>query len=79
FGDYEPNALDRNETVNDCRVLSNRRTSKNGARTVELEESVKVDAYIRGLTDNIKGEVTSSKPANLNKAVCMAYKLMEQK
>ncbi|GKA76850.1 putative reverse transcriptase domain-containing protein [Tanacetum coccineum] len=31
-------------------------------------ESVKVDAYIRGLTDNIKGEVTSSKPANLNKA-----------
>ncbi|GJT80780.1 putative reverse transcriptase domain-containing protein [Tanacetum coccineum] len=31
-------------------------------------ESVKVDAYIRGLTDNIKGEVTSSKPANLNEA-----------
>ncbi|GJR28990.1 putative reverse transcriptase domain-containing protein [Tanacetum coccineum] len=27
---------------------------------------VKVNAYIRGLTDNIKGEVTSSKPANLN-------------
>ncbi|GJT99459.1 putative reverse transcriptase domain-containing protein [Tanacetum coccineum] len=42
-------------------------------------ESVKVDAYIRGLTDNIKGEVTSSKPANLNKVVRMAYKLMEQK
>nr|GEZ12558.1 hypothetical protein [Tanacetum cinerariifolium] len=31
---------------------------------------VKVDAYIRLLTDNIKGEVTSSKPADLNKA-CM--------
>ncbi|GKD45029.1 putative reverse transcriptase domain-containing protein [Tanacetum coccineum] len=31
-------------------------------------ESMKVDAYIRGLTDNIKGEVTSSKPANLNEA-----------
>nr|GEX60217.1 putative reverse transcriptase domain-containing protein [Tanacetum cinerariifolium] len=29
---------------------------------------VKVDAYIRGLTDNIKGEVTSSKPAILNEA-----------
>nr|GEU34083.1 putative reverse transcriptase domain-containing protein [Tanacetum cinerariifolium] len=29
---------------------------------------VKVDAYIWGLTENIKGEVTSSKPANLNKA-----------
>ncbi|GJW09305.1 putative reverse transcriptase domain-containing protein [Tanacetum coccineum] len=42
-------------------------------------ESVKVDAYIRGLTDNIKGEVTSSKPANLNEAVRMDYKLMEQK
>ncbi|GJY21733.1 putative reverse transcriptase domain-containing protein [Tanacetum coccineum] len=42
-------------------------------------ESVKVDAYIRGLTDNIKGEVTSSKPANLNEAVRMAHKLMKQK
>ncbi|GKD24386.1 putative reverse transcriptase domain-containing protein [Tanacetum coccineum] len=42
-------------------------------------ERVKVDAYIRGLTDNIKGEVTSSKPANLNNAVRMAHKLMEQK
>ncbi|GKB18679.1 putative reverse transcriptase domain-containing protein [Tanacetum coccineum] len=31
-------------------------------------ERVKVDAYIRVLTDNIKGEVTSSKPANLNEA-----------
>ncbi|GJX76252.1 putative reverse transcriptase domain-containing protein [Tanacetum coccineum] len=28
---------------------------------------------------NLKGEVTSSKPANLNEAVCMAHKLMEQK
>ncbi|GJW62617.1 putative reverse transcriptase domain-containing protein [Tanacetum coccineum] len=40
---------------------------------------VKVDAYIRGLTDNIKGEVTSSKPADLNEAVRMDHKLMEQK
>ncbi|GKD68048.1 putative reverse transcriptase domain-containing protein [Tanacetum coccineum] len=47
-------------------------------RMVEPER-VKVDAYIRGLTDNIKGEVTSSKPANLNEAVHMAHKLMEQK
>ncbi|GJS56922.1 putative reverse transcriptase domain-containing protein [Tanacetum coccineum] len=47
-------------------------------RMVEPER-VKVDAYIRGLTDNIKGEVTSSKPANLSKAVRMAHKLMEQK
>ncbi|GKA26334.1 putative reverse transcriptase domain-containing protein [Tanacetum coccineum] len=47
-------------------------------RMVEPER-VKFDAYIRGLTDNIKGEVTSSKPANLNEAVRMAQKLMEQK
>nr|GEU71726.1 reverse transcriptase domain-containing protein [Tanacetum cinerariifolium] len=47
-------------------------------RMVEPER-VKVDAYIRGLTDNIKGEVTSSKPADLNKVVRMAHKLMEQK
>nr|GEV66213.1 putative reverse transcriptase domain-containing protein [Tanacetum cinerariifolium] len=33
----------------------------------------------KGLTDNIKGGVTSSKPANLNEAMLMAYKLMEQK
>ncbi|GJW89290.1 putative reverse transcriptase domain-containing protein [Tanacetum coccineum] len=42
-------------------------------------KSVKIDAYIRGLSDNIKGEVTSSKPTNLNEAVRMAHKLMEQK
>ncbi|GKB32003.1 putative reverse transcriptase domain-containing protein [Tanacetum coccineum] len=36
-------------------------------RMVEPER-VKVDAYIRGLNDNIKGEVTSSKPADLNEA-----------
>ncbi|GJW89560.1 putative reverse transcriptase domain-containing protein [Tanacetum coccineum] len=42
-------------------------------------ESVKVDAYIRGLSENIKGEVISSRPANLNEVVCMAHKLMEQK
>ncbi|GKF96655.1 hypothetical protein Tco_0292476, partial [Tanacetum coccineum] len=47
-------------------------------RMVEPER-VKVDVYIRGLTDNIKGEVTSSKPADLNEAVHMAHKLMKQK
>ncbi|GKD21034.1 putative reverse transcriptase domain-containing protein, partial [Tanacetum coccineum] len=30
-------------------------------------ESVKVDAYIQGLSENIKGEVTFSRPTNLNK------------
>ncbi|GJS36731.1 putative reverse transcriptase domain-containing protein [Tanacetum coccineum] len=47
-------------------------------RMVEPER-VKVDSYIRGLTDNIKGEVKSSKPADLNEAVHMAHNLMEQK
>ncbi|GJU57634.1 putative reverse transcriptase domain-containing protein [Tanacetum coccineum] len=47
-------------------------------RMVEPER-VKVDTYIRGLTDKIKGEVTLSKPADSNEAVRMAYKLMEQK
>nr|GEW56177.1 hypothetical protein [Tanacetum cinerariifolium] len=37
-------------------------------RMVEPER-VTVDAYIRGLTDNIKGEVTSSKPADLIEAI----------
>nr|GEV77658.1 hypothetical protein [Tanacetum cinerariifolium] len=40
-------------------------------RMVEPER-VKVDAYIQGLNDIIKGEVTSSKPANLSEAVRMA-------
>nr|GEX78921.1 hypothetical protein [Tanacetum cinerariifolium] len=47
-------------------------------RMVEPER-VKVDAYIRGLTDNIKGKVTSSKPADLNEVIRMAHKLMEHK
>ncbi|GKB77947.1 putative reverse transcriptase domain-containing protein [Tanacetum coccineum] len=42
-------------------------------------KSVKSNAYIRGLSDNIKGEVTSSKPTNLNEVMRMAHKLMEQK
>ncbi|GJY15733.1 putative reverse transcriptase domain-containing protein [Tanacetum coccineum] len=56
-------AVFRDEAIDDCEILSNRRSLKNGARIVELE----------GLTDNIKGEVTSSKPADLT------HKLMEQK
>ncbi|GKE21482.1 putative reverse transcriptase domain-containing protein, partial [Tanacetum coccineum] len=47
--------------------------------TMVLTERKKIKAYIRGLSDNIKGEVTSSKLANLNEAVQMAHTLMEQK
>nr|GEU47267.1 putative reverse transcriptase domain-containing protein [Tanacetum cinerariifolium] len=42
-------------------------------------ERKKVEAYIRGLSENIKGEVTSSEPATLSKAVRMAHTSMEQK
>nr|GFA01137.1 hypothetical protein [Tanacetum cinerariifolium] len=38
-----------------------------------------VEAYIRGFSKNIKGEVTLSEPATLSKAVRMAHTLIEQK
>ncbi|GJS68807.1 putative reverse transcriptase domain-containing protein [Tanacetum coccineum] len=69
----KPNALD----VDDATRLFNE-LALMCPRMVEPERVI-VDAYIRGLTNNIKGEVTSSKPANLNEAVRMAHKLMEQK
>ncbi|GKB90145.1 putative reverse transcriptase domain-containing protein [Tanacetum coccineum] len=39
---------------------------------------VKVEQYIRGLLKNIRGDVTSSKPAGIDEAVRMAYQLMGQ-
>nr|GEW97757.1 hypothetical protein [Tanacetum cinerariifolium] len=42
-------------------------------------ERKKVQAYIRGLSENIKGEVTSSEPTTLNKAIRMAHTLIEHK
>nr|GEX39714.1 putative reverse transcriptase domain-containing protein [Tanacetum cinerariifolium] len=39
----------------------------------------KVEAYIKGLLENIKGETTSSRPVNINEVVRMAHTLMEQK
>nr|GEX25203.1 hypothetical protein [Tanacetum cinerariifolium] len=44
-----------------------------------LSEKKKVEAYIRGLPEIIKGETTSSRPVVLNEAVRMAHTLMEQK
>ncbi|GJR81946.1 putative reverse transcriptase domain-containing protein [Tanacetum coccineum] len=46
-------------------------------RMVEPEQ-VKVEQYIRGLSKNIRGDVTSSKPAGIDEAVCIAYQLMAQ-
>ncbi|GJZ72625.1 putative reverse transcriptase domain-containing protein [Tanacetum coccineum] len=44
-----------------------------------LSERKKIEAYIRGLTKNIKGTVIGSKPTSLNEAVRMAHALLEQK
>ncbi|GJV14872.1 putative reverse transcriptase domain-containing protein [Tanacetum coccineum] len=46
-------------------------------RMVEPEQ-VKVEQYIRGLSTNIRGDVTSLRPAGIDEAVCMAYQLMGQ-
>ncbi|GJY87466.1 putative reverse transcriptase domain-containing protein [Tanacetum coccineum] len=70
------------ETVKEYNILSyTQRVNELALMCLRMvkPERVKVDAYIQGLIDNIKGEVTSSKPANLNEAVRMAHKLMEQK
>nr|GFA50364.1 hypothetical protein [Tanacetum cinerariifolium] len=41
-------------------------------------EAVKVEQYLRGLTKSIRGDVTSSQPATINDAVCLAYQLAGQ-
>nr|GEV70907.1 hypothetical protein [Tanacetum cinerariifolium] len=41
-------------------------------------EQVKVEQYIRGLSKNIRGDVTSSMPTGIDEAVRMAYQLMGQ-
>nr|GEY17611.1 hypothetical protein [Tanacetum cinerariifolium] len=42
-------------------------------------EKEKVELYIKGLLEIIKGETTSSRPVTLNEAIRMAHVLMEQK
>nr|GEX95563.1 putative reverse transcriptase domain-containing protein [Tanacetum cinerariifolium] len=46
-------------------------------RIVEPEQ-VKVEQCIRGLSKNIRGDVTSSRPADIDEAVRIAYQLMGQ-
>ncbi|GKD11554.1 hypothetical protein Tco_1195961, partial [Tanacetum coccineum] len=46
-------------------------------RMVEPEQ-VKVEQYISGLSKNMRGDVTSSRPASIDEAVRMAYQLMGQ-
>ncbi|GJS42069.1 putative reverse transcriptase domain-containing protein [Tanacetum coccineum] len=38
-----------------------------------------IKAYIHGLSEDIKGDVTSSRPANINEAVRKAHSLMDQR
>nr|GEY35861.1 putative reverse transcriptase domain-containing protein [Tanacetum cinerariifolium] len=42
-------------------------------------EKKKIELYIKGFPEIIKGETTSSRPVTLNEAVRMAHALMEQK
>nr|GEU50660.1 retrotransposon protein, putative, Ty3-gypsy subclass [Tanacetum cinerariifolium] len=42
-------------------------------------EKKKVEAYIKGLPENIKGETTLSQLVNMNEVIRMAHTLMEQK
>nr|GEV50191.1 putative reverse transcriptase domain-containing protein [Tanacetum cinerariifolium] len=42
-------------------------------------EKKKIKAYILGFPENVKGEITSSKPTTLNEAVRMAHTLTEKK
>nr|GEY94450.1 reverse transcriptase domain-containing protein [Tanacetum cinerariifolium] len=67
----------RDEGDDDEGMLSSWGNPKDGMMVPTKRK--KVEAYIRGLSKNIKGEVTSSEPATLNKAVRMAHTLMEQK
>nr|GEW10810.1 hypothetical protein [Tanacetum cinerariifolium] len=46
--------------------------------TIVEPKQVKVDQYICGLSKNIRGDVTSSRPAGIDEGVRMAYQLMGQ-
>ncbi|GJT39782.1 putative reverse transcriptase domain-containing protein [Tanacetum coccineum] len=41
-------------------------------------EKKKIEKYVRGFPERIKGNITSSKPATLHDAINMAYELVEQ-
>nr|GFB25922.1 putative reverse transcriptase domain-containing protein [Tanacetum cinerariifolium] len=47
--------------------------------TMVEPEYKKIKAYIRGLSEDIKGDVTSSRPANINEAIRMAHSLTDQR
>nr|GFA25563.1 hypothetical protein [Tanacetum cinerariifolium] len=51
-------------------------TFMNVNQTLLKAPKVKVEQYIRGLSKNIRGDVTSSRPAGIEEVVRMAYQLM---
>ncbi|GJS02873.1 putative reverse transcriptase domain-containing protein [Tanacetum coccineum] len=59
------------------RIASMGIDAANGTPWTEPEQ-VKVEQYIHGLSKNIRGDVTSSRPAGIDEAVRMAYQLMGQ-
>ncbi|GJT66484.1 hypothetical protein Tco_1017964 [Tanacetum coccineum] len=47
--------------------------------TMVKPEYKKIKAYIQGLSEDIKGDITSFRPANLNEAICITHSLMDQR
>nr|GEU36221.1 reverse transcriptase domain-containing protein [Tanacetum cinerariifolium] len=47
--------------------------------TMVTPKSKIIKRYIRGLTDNVQGNVTSSKPTRIGEAIRMAHDLMDQR
>ncbi|GKD77874.1 putative reverse transcriptase domain-containing protein [Tanacetum coccineum] len=46
--------------------------------TLVTPEYKKIERYVWGLPERIQGNVTSSKPANVHEAICMARELVDQ-
>ncbi|GJZ53605.1 putative reverse transcriptase domain-containing protein [Tanacetum coccineum] len=70
-GGWVISGYDRGFCLREC-------VAKLGARLMVEPEQVKVEQYIRGLSKNIRGDVTSSRPASIDEPVRMAYQLMGQ-
>nr|GEV72009.1 hypothetical protein [Tanacetum cinerariifolium] len=64
--DYEPNALDWDETVDDYRILSNRRSSKNGVRFVKLKVKIRAIYEVELADGRIVSTNTVLKGCTLN-------------
>nr|GEZ13356.1 hypothetical protein [Tanacetum cinerariifolium] len=73
--------LGRTEEDDDIRVLSEKRTTKMETELwnfIVTSKYKKVERYISGLTCDIEGKITSSKPTKIQEAIRMAHDLMDQ-